>query len=81
MIKFNEIIRRIASERNLTLFDYDKEVWSTVGFDYSQEKNMFRDWIHPKVVSLYFNRNTTYTISYNNSSNNNNFNQLYIILK
>jgi len=49
--EFNNVIRKIASTKNLTLFDYDKEVWGTVGFDYSEEPFIFRDWIHPKPVS------------------------------
>lgn len=51
MSRFNEIIRKTAFNRNLTLFDYDKEIWGTVGFNYSEEVNLFRDWIHPKPVS------------------------------
>ena len=45
----NGIIRHIARERELSLFDFDKDVWGTVNWDVSQEKmKLFRDFIHPK---------------------------------
>lgn len=44
----NEVIREIAMERNLTLYDYDLDVWSSVDFDFKMETHLFRDWIHPR---------------------------------
>lgn len=47
---FNEIQRKLASEMNLVLFDFDRDVWSTVSFNYTPgfEAFIFRDWIHPR---------------------------------
>ena len=47
---FNNIQRKFAEERGLTLMDMDEDVWSSVGHDYSasNEDFLFRDWIHPK---------------------------------
>lgn len=46
---FNSVTRRIAKQRNLTLFDIDNDVWGTVDWDYSKEKvtPILRDFIHP----------------------------------
>jgi hypothetical protein len=44
----NEMVREIAFERNLTLYDYDVDVWSSVDFNLKMETHLFRDWIHPK---------------------------------
>ena len=46
--EFSRIIREISMERNLLLFDYDKEVWGTVDYNFSQHDNLFRDQVHPK---------------------------------
>jgi hypothetical protein len=45
---FNELVREIALEKNLTLYDYDVDMWSSVDFDLKMETHLFRDWIHPK---------------------------------
>lgn len=45
----NDIVRSIAAERNLTFYDYDKDVWSTVEFDHFMQPFVFRDHLHPKV--------------------------------
>lgn len=44
---YNDIIRRVARELNVLLYDYDVDVWSTVSFDVAQEKKVMRDAIHP----------------------------------
>lgn len=44
----NEVLREIAFERNVTLYDYDLDVWSSVNFDFKMETTLFRDWIHPR---------------------------------
>jgi hypothetical protein len=49
---FNKVIRQIANEKNLTLYDLDHDVWSTVDFDYSLESTLFRDYVHPKPAYL-----------------------------
>ncbi len=43
--QYNEITRHVASERNLTLFDLDLDLWSIVGFNTSveNERYLFRD--------------------------------------
>lgn len=44
----NAIIRKTARQRGLTLYDLDSDVWGSVNWDYSLEKNtILRDWIHP----------------------------------
>jgi hypothetical protein len=49
---FNKVIRQIAIEKNLTLYDLDHDVWSTVDFDYSLESTLFQDYVHPKPAYL-----------------------------
>lgn len=49
---FNKIIREIAEAKNLTLYDLDHDVWSTVDFDYSLESTIFQDYVHPKPAYL-----------------------------
>jgi hypothetical protein len=44
---FNTIIRETAERRNLTLYDLDTDVWSVVDWNYSREKDILRDAIHP----------------------------------
>jgi hypothetical protein len=46
--KFNCIIREIVIEKNMSFYDFDHDVWSTVNFDYSKESFLFQDLIHPK---------------------------------
>lgn len=43
----NRIIRQTAHRRNLTLYDLDSDVWSTVGWDYYRVKEVLRDAVHP----------------------------------
>lgn len=45
--EFNKITRRVAVARNVTLFDLDNDVWGAVGWDYTREKEVLRDFIHP----------------------------------
>ena len=45
---YNNEIRRLAAFKNLTFYDMDNDVWSSVGFDRSKERFLFRDAIHPK---------------------------------
>ena len=45
---YNDVIREIAITMNLTLYDYDQDVWSSVNFDRKLEPRLFRDWIHPR---------------------------------
>ena len=49
---FNAIIRNISLSKNLTLFDFDDDMWSSANYDYEQEKYMFRDAVHPNHVYL-----------------------------
>lgn len=46
---FNAVTRRLAKQRNITLFDIDNDVWGTVDWDYAVEKTkpILRDFIHP----------------------------------
>jgi hypothetical protein len=44
---FNRIIREVAIEKNTFLFDYDAEVWSTVGFNAQLIGYLLRDAVHP----------------------------------
>ena len=46
----NEALRKISHIRNVTLYDFDYDIWSIPSFnyDYYMEKHLFRDWIHPK---------------------------------
>ena len=36
---FNDAIRKIAREQNLTLYDFDNDVWSSLGYDYSVDSD------------------------------------------
>ena len=47
LTEFNRVTRTVAAEENLTLYDFDRDAWSTVHYDYSQHRNIFRDFIHP----------------------------------
>jgi hypothetical protein len=49
---FNGIIRKTAVSRNLTLYDFDSDVWSSVDWDIHAEHQykIFRDHIHPSTV-------------------------------
>ena len=45
---YNNILRKIATERNLTLFDLDNDIWSSVNWDFlNRERDVMRDAIHP----------------------------------
>jgi len=46
----NEIIRRIAIDRNITLYDYDQDLWSSIDFDFSREDLLLRDYQHPAKI-------------------------------
>jgi len=46
--EFNEIVRSIAEQRNMTFYDMDKDVWSTVNFESIRSDFLLRDWMHPK---------------------------------
>lgn len=45
----NEVSRKVAFNRNITLFDIDNEIWGSVNWEYSLEKTrpILRDFIHP----------------------------------
>lgn len=45
---YNNAMREIASERNISLYDYDLDIWSSVNFNFKLESHLFRDTIHPK---------------------------------
>jgi hypothetical protein len=45
---FNDITREISVTRNATLYDFDRDMWSSADFDYRKEYILFRDLIHPK---------------------------------
>ena len=47
---FNDIIRNISMSKNLTLYDFDDDMWSSVNYDNNQEKYIFQDQVHPKPV-------------------------------
>jgi hypothetical protein len=49
---FNQIVRRMSAQRAATLYDYDADVWSTVGWEYSAEnaQKLLSDSIHPTPV-------------------------------
>ena len=52
---FNEVIRRVAQERSLVLYDMDLDLWSNEAFarnSSSSEKVLFRDFIHPREIFL-----------------------------
>jgi len=45
---FNTITRQISLERNLTMFDLDNDLWSSVDFNRSMQfTHLFRDRLHP----------------------------------
>ena len=52
---FNEVIRRVAQERSLVLYDMDLDLWSNKDFERNSsasEKVLFRDFIHPREIFL-----------------------------
>ena len=44
----NQIIRDIAKERNLTLYDFDYDIRSTINYDKKQQSHILFDQVHPK---------------------------------
>jgi hypothetical protein len=49
----NDCIRNISRTRNLTLYDYDNDVHSTIDWIRDENiinKNILRDWLHPKEI-------------------------------
>lgn len=44
---FNNVIRAVASQLKLTLYDYDVDLWSSLAHDRSKEKLLLRDFVHP----------------------------------
>jgi hypothetical protein len=50
LLKYNEIVRATALRRNLTIFDFNDDIWSIIGFDATYESFLLRDWMHPKDV-------------------------------
>lgn len=50
LIAFNNIIRNISRYRNLTLYDFDYDFWSSVDYhrtNYNNDDLLFRDIVHP----------------------------------
>lgn len=48
LIEYNNIIRSIAAKENLTIYDFDRDIWSTVDHNTSFEHSLYRDWVHPR---------------------------------
>ena len=40
---FNKILRSVAFHRNITLYDYDSDIWSKVHYKYNMQGKLFRD--------------------------------------
>lgn len=64
----NDIYRKVAARRGLSLYDFDNDVWATLEWDYSKQSTVFRDYIHPVPVYLatagekmLFNRYSSYS--------------------
>lgn len=50
LVAFNNIIRNISVYRNLTLYDFDYDLWSSVDYHRTSRNNdnlLFRDIVHP----------------------------------
>ena len=45
--EYNVAIREMALQKNLTLYDFDHDIWSSVNHDFTKEWHLFRDEIHP----------------------------------
>lgn len=45
--EYNDAIKDIAHAKNLTFFNFNFDIWSTVGFNLTKEWHLFRDDIHP----------------------------------
>jgi hypothetical protein len=52
LIPFNNNIRRISQERNLTLYDLDLYVWSIYNYDTTMFNRLFFDDHHPHFIML-----------------------------
>ena len=46
--EYNNMVRSVAKSRNLTFYDYDNDLWSSVGYNYSMRPHVFEDLSHPK---------------------------------
>jgi outer membrane protein assembly factor BamE (lipoprotein component of BamABCDE complex) len=45
---YNEIVRDISKVRSISIYDFDKDLWSVVNYNKSEHWQMFRDDCHPK---------------------------------
>ncbi len=53
MHSYNKVLREIAASRNLTIYDFNNDVWSKVNFDASKTDRIQRDWLHPNYKFSY----------------------------
>lgn len=47
---FNNVIRSIALDNDLSLYDQDSDLWAAVQWNVSKTWYLFRDWIHPRAI-------------------------------
>ena len=45
---YNDIVRKVAMDNNITMYDLDDDIWSSVNYNTSLERHLFRDATHPK---------------------------------
>ena len=45
--EYNNAIQDIAQAKNLTFFDFSRDIWSSVNHNFTKEWHLFRDDIHP----------------------------------
>lgn len=48
----NNVVREVAIQQNVTLFDFDKDLWSRYNFNDSFRQEIFADHIHPRNIHL-----------------------------
>jgi len=66
---YNMGIRNLAKELNITMFDFDFDLWSGVNpiYDHTVEYLYFRDHIHPKQIYTAFTGNKMVGMQYSSS--------------
>lgn len=80
----NEIIRSLAKEYHLLLYDLDRDLWSGVRYHYNYEPFLFMDQIHPNVQfamlsgeKLLQRRYTRSLVFYNDPKNIQNYYEMF----
>ena len=54
MPAMNAVLRKLAQEMQVDLFDLDMDTWSTVDYNYKEEPSVLRDNVHPRTPFILY---------------------------